>query len=146
MRYSHGSLIFKDSQLEKGQPFGDALRLHAKLDREEKELLATMTDDYTVRRHKRQELFEEKTLRKLDHLERRMSQLMTNVQEVTAAVETLTTDLEGLASAAVAEFAKLEQELSEQPTPVEVDLEPLKNSIDALDAKTKSAAGDIPTN
>jgi predicted nucleic acid-binding Zn-ribbon protein len=104
-----------------------------------------MTDEAaTLRRHKRQELFQEKVLRKLDHLERRMSQLMTNVTEVTEAVETLASDLETLASTAKAEFEKLETELSEGKT--EVDLEPLKNSIEALDAKAKSAASEIPSN
>jgi predicted nucleic acid-binding Zn-ribbon protein len=102
-----------------------------------------MTDEI-IPRHHRQEHFEEKVLRKLDHIERRMSQLMTNVTEVTEAVEALTTDLEGLASTAKAEFDRLETELAEGKT--EVDLEPLKNSIEALDAKAKSAASEIPSN
>ncbi len=98
---------------------------------------------YTRKRHRRQEQFEEKVLRKLDHIERQIGKLMATVEEVTAALATLTADLESLAAAAKAEFAKLEEEVA-AGTPV--DLEPLKTSIEALDARTKEAAGDVPTN
>ncbi len=41
MKYIHGYMAFSESQLAGGQPFGDGLRLHAKLDREEAELIAS---------------------------------------------------------------------------------------------------------
>ncbi len=39
MRYIQDTMIIKDSMLEEGQPFGDGLRLHEKLDREMERLL-----------------------------------------------------------------------------------------------------------
>ena len=106
--------------------------------------MSSQIDEETMRRHKRHEEFQEKTLRKLDHLERRMSQIMASIEEVQEALATLTSDLEGLASTASAEFAKLEEELSAEK--VEVDLGPTKEAIEALDSRVKGAAGEIPTN
>ncbi len=68
---------------------------------------------------------------------------MATVEEVQAALTTLTTDLEGLAATAKAEFAKLEEEVAAGKPP---ELTPLKESIEALDAKAKAAASGIPTN
>jgi outer membrane murein-binding lipoprotein Lpp len=84
------------------------------------------------------------TLRSLiEALSRKVDHMATTVEEVQASLTTLTTDLEGLASTAQAEFAKLEQEVSEGTA--QPDLGPLKASIDAIDAKVKSAASDVPS-
>lgn len=65
---------------------------------------------------------------------------MATVEEVTTILTTLTTDLEGVATAAQAEFAKLEAEIAaDQP----VDLDPLKAQIEALDTKVKAVV--VPT-
>ena len=69
---------------------------------------------------------------------------MATLEEVQASLTTLTTDLESLAAAAKAEFAKLEAELAEGHK--EPELGPLKEAIDALDVKAKAAAGEVPTN
>jgi uncharacterized protein YaaN involved in tellurite resistance len=76
----------------------------------------------------------------LHRIERKVDQIMASVDEVTAALTTLTADLEGLATAAKAEFAKLEAEVA-AGTPVNLD--PLKEAIDAIDAKVKAAV--VPT-
>ena len=77
-------------------------------------------------------------------IEEKVEALMATVEEVQAAVATLQTDLEGLAATALAEFEKLEKELTEAGTAVE--LAPLKASIEALDTKAKEASSKIPTN
>jgi uncharacterized protein YaaN involved in tellurite resistance len=78
--------------------------------------------------------------RTLHRIERKADQIMASVDEVTAALTTLTTDLEGLATAAQAEFAKLEAEVAAGTPP---NLDPLKEAIDAIDAKVKAAV--VPT-
>ncbi len=89
----------------------------------------------------RHEGFQEKVLRKLDHIEGQNRRLMTTVEEVTQSFETLKADLEAKAAEATAEFAKLEAELAEVGT--EANLEPLKAAIDSLDASVKEAV--VPT-
>lgn len=69
--------------------------------------------------------------------------MATTIIEVQEAVATLTADLETDAAQAKAEFAKLAAELAEKAP--EVDLTPLEESINALDAKAKSAKEAIPT-
>ncbi len=90
---------------------------------------------------KRHEGFQEKVLRKLDHIEAQNRKLMTTVEEVTQSFETLKADLEAKAAEATAEFAKLEAELAEVGT--EANLEPLKSAIDGLDSAVKAAV--VPT-
>ncbi|HXJ92643.1 MAG TPA: hypothetical protein VMT20_07145 [Terriglobia bacterium] len=70
---------------------------------------------------------------------------MTTVAEVQEAIATLTADLEADSAAAVAEFAKLEKEVEEGKPATGEDLTPLKEAIEALDARVKSAASSIPT-
>lgn len=65
---------------------------------------------------------------------------MATVDEVQAALATLTADLEGLATSAQAEFAKLEAEITAGTPP---NLEPLKEAIDNIDAKVRAAV--VPT-
>jgi ABC-type transporter Mla subunit MlaD len=69
-------------------------------------------------------------------LTRKVDHLMATVEEVQAALATLTSDLEGLATAAQAEFAKLEAEVLAGNPP---NLDPLKEAIDGIDAKVKAA-------
>jgi hypothetical protein len=76
-------------------------------------------------------------------IQRKQAELMTTVEEVQAALATLTADLEADASAATAEFAKLASELAEKGT--EVDLTPLKEAVEGIDAKVKAAKESIPT-
>lgn len=76
-------------------------------------------------------------------LTKKVDKLMASVEEVTAALTTLTADLEGLATSAKAEFAKLEEEVAAGKAP---ELEPLKAAIEALDTKVKTASGEVPTN
>jgi uncharacterized protein YoxC len=73
-------------------------------------------------------------------LTRKVDKIMATVEEITAALATLTADLEGLASSAQAEFAKLEAEVAEGKP---ANLDPLKEAIDAIDAKVKAAV--VPT-
>ena len=80
-------------------------------------------------------------LAEIRELRKETKAIMTTVDEVQAALTTLTTDLEGLASTAQAEFAKLEQEVAEGTA--QPDLTPLKESIEAIDQKVKSAV--VPT-
>ena len=77
------------------------------------------------------------------HIDRKLDRLMTTVDEVQAALTTLTTDLEADAATATAEFTKLETELSEKG--VEVNLTPLKEAVEGIDGKVKAAAANIPT-
>lgn len=81
-------------------------------------------------------------LDRLDDLERN---LMTTVEEVQTAINTLTADLEADAAAAKAEFEKLEKEVTEGKPVTQENLEPLKTAIEALDARVKTAEGTIPT-
>jgi hypothetical protein len=67
--------------------------------------------------------------------------MAATVEEVTAALTALTTDLEALAAAASTEFTKLEQEVEAGQVPQ--DLEPLKTAIEALDTRVKAAV--VPT-
>ncbi len=94
---------------------------------------------------KRHEGFQEKVLRKLDHIEAQNRRLMTSVEEVTESFETLKADLEAKAAEAKAEFEKLETEIGELETKTgeEPNLEPLKSAIDSLDASVKAAV--VPT-
>ncbi len=93
---------------------------------------------------KRHEGFQEKVLRKLDHIEAQNRSLMTDVAEVTGALETLKTDLEAKAAEAQAEFAKLEEELAAAIAAGEApNLTPLKEAIDSMDESVKAAV--IPT-
>ncbi len=87
---------------------------------------------------KRHEAFQEKVLRKLDHIEAQNRSLMTDVAEVTAALENLKADLEAKAAEAQAEFEKLEQEL-EAAAGETPNLTPLKEAIDGIDASVKAA-------
>lgn len=79
----------------------------------------------------------------LEYIKRKVDRLMTTVEEVQAALSTLTTDLQTDAAAALAEFSKLEAEIAEKAP--EVDLTPLKESIETLDTKVKTAKESIPT-
>lgn len=89
---------------------------------------------------KRKEGFQEKVLRHLDHIERQLKTLMTDVTEVTASLEVLKTDLEAKAAEAKAEFVKLEEELAAATAGGEPpNLTPLKEAIDGIDASVKSA-------
>src|SRR5215831_11862912 len=78
-------------------------------------------------------------LRPLHRIERKVDKLMATVEDLTAALAQLKTDLEGLAAAAQAEFAKLEQEVKEAQeaggTPVNLD--GVKAAIDQIDAGVK---------
>lgn len=74
-------------------------------------------------------------------LNRKVDSMATTVEEVQTALTTLTTDLEGLATTAQAEFSKLEAEVAAGNT--QPDLTPLKESIEAIDTKVKSAV--VPT-
>ncbi len=62
---------------------------------------------------------------------------MTDVSEVTAALENLKADLEAKAAEATAEFQKLQEEL--EAAGHEVNLTPLKESIEGIDASVKAA-------
>lgn len=79
----------------------------------------------------------------IEALSRKVDSMATTVEEVQTALTTLTTDLEGLATTAQAEFAKLAQEV--EAGNAQPDLEPLKTAIEAIDSKVKSAASDVPT-
>ncbi len=93
------------------------------------------------RKPKRQQGFQEKVLRKLDHIEKQLRRLMTDVTEVTQALENLKADLDAKAAEVTAEFEKLETELKEAGTPV--DLEPLKTAIEGIDGTVKGI--EVPT-
>ncbi len=77
----------------------------------------------------------------LEELLERTGVIVTSVEEVTQALETLKTDLEAKAAEAKAEFEKLETEVKEGHT--EPELTPLKEAIDSLDASVKGA--EVPT-
>jgi len=79
----------------------------------------------------------------LQQIDRKLNHLMTTVTEVQEAVTTLATDLEADATTALAEFTKLEAEIAEKAP--EVNLTPLKESIEAIDTKAKTAKESIPT-
>ena len=81
----------------------------------------------------------------LENIDRKLDELMTNVAEVTAAIATLTADLEASATAAMSEFTKLETEVGEGKGPTPEDLTPLKEALEALDVKVKAAETTIPT-
>ena len=91
---------------------------------------------------RRRQAFEKHVLRLLDEINKRTEKIMASVEEVTAALAALTTDLETLAASAKAEFAKLEEEVAAGKAP---ELEPLKAAIEALDTKAKAAAAEVPT-
>lgn len=80
-------------------------------------------------------------LKAIQKLERKVLKIMATVEEITTLLTGLTTDLEGLATTALSEFAKLEKEVSEGKTPE--NLEPLKAAIEAIDNKVKSVV--VPT-
>jgi uncharacterized protein YoxC len=73
-------------------------------------------------------------------LTRKVDKMAATVEEVLASLTTLTTDLEGLASTAKTEFAKLEEEVAAGKP---AELGPVKEAIDAIDSKVKSAV--VPT-
>ncbi len=79
----------------------------------------------------------ERHSRILEYLAERTDAIMATLEELTTSFETLKTDIEAKAAEAKAEFAKLEEELAAAGTPVE--LAPLKESIDSLDAAVKGA-------
>jgi uncharacterized protein YaaN involved in tellurite resistance len=70
------------------------------------------------------------------NLTRKVDRMAATLEDVTTALTTLTTDLEALATTAQAEFAKLESEVA-AGTPVNLD--PLKEAVDALDTRVKAA-------
>jgi hypothetical protein len=66
--------------------------------------------------------------------------MAATVEDLTTALTTLTTDLEGLATTATDEFAKLEAEVAAgQP----VNLDGVAAAIAAIDTKVKAAV--VPT-
>jgi hypothetical protein len=81
----------------------------------------------------------------LKDIDRKVDKLVTTVEEVQTAIAALTTDLEADAAAAQAEFLKLEKEVEEGKPVTGENLTPLKEAIEALDARVKTAEGDIPT-
>lgn len=88
--------------------------------------------------------FEQKVLHHLFSIERRLNHLMATVEEVAASVESLKADLEQLAAAALAEFAKLETEIKESEGNVSPEaLNALKSSIDDIDTAVKGVQ--VPT-
>ena len=89
------------------------------------------------------DIHERRILDAIHSLERKVDSMAVSVEEVLATLTTLTTDLEADAAAAVEEFGKLAKEI-EAKAP-EVDLEPLKTAVEALDTRVKAAAGSIPT-
>ena len=84
-------------------------------------------------------------LRAIHRIERKVDHLMATVEDLMNSLNALKADLEGLASAAQAEFAKLEQEVKEAQeaggTPVNLD--PVKEAIDNLDNAAKGIV--VPT-
>lgn len=74
----------------------------------------------------------------LNDIKWKVEWLMTDVQEVTAALEKLKSDLEAKAAEAKAEFEKLEGEIQNP-----AQLEGLKQSIEGIDETVKAAA--VPT-
>ena len=84
-------------------------------------------------------------LQLLRDIDRKVTQMAVTVEEVQAAIATLTSDLEADAAAAQAEFARLEKEVEEGKPVEQANLAPLKEAIEALDARVKSAEGTIPT-
>lgn len=79
-------------------------------------------------------------LRALHRLERKVDSLMATDQEVLDSVATLKTDLESVATAAQAEFAKLEAEVA-AGNPASLD--GIKAVVDSLDQTVKAVV--VPT-
>jgi len=69
--------------------------------------------------------------------------LMATVEELTTSFSTLKTDLEAKLAEAQAEFTKLEEEVAKGGGVEPAALDPLKASIDSLDAAVKGTV--VPT-
>ena len=80
-------------------------------------------------------------LRALHRIERKVDKLMASVEDLMNSLAQLKADLEGLVTAAQAEFNKLEQEVQAGGTPVNLD--GVKEAIDNLDTAAKGVV--VPT-
>ena len=90
-------------------------------------------------------MYDHNDRRILDRILKNTETLMTNVAEVEAAIATLKADLETDATAALAEFTKLETEVAEGKGATPEDLTPLKTALEALDTSVKAAVTEIPS-